>query len=782
MLPKPIICFLLLFSNYLSFAQSLPSNVSDYDTDLLNAKIIERVNALRAKKGISPLRNDASLKSAAKHHSLWMAEKDKLTHFENKASYKTPSNRITHYGGSYAETGENVQFFTLQGPHKLKGEKEATTCDSYERLAEVLVYNWRHSPPHYANMMHPGYEVSYVDVAIGKDGKLYATQLFGSNPYDPPGTIPPQPNFLPYKKRKCRRCNRGKPLGKTSATGIHVRNDSIFFYSDKVRQFKKSVRGKHGAIAADIVLKDQFPCGEGNKINGLPGVTGFLLSPVYKPYSKEHNLIRRRHGMLVYLGQVPEEIKQEYEINLSLINKRRSCLNIVFHHLPTASLQQLDIKPKYDLLPPPSHFRHKDSMLLTVHFNKSGTEGFQAELETLKDSLLSNGSKIVDAKLIVSASIEGPTEINAQLLEDRSNTIIELLKEVSADTIAMDIKLLENFARLKGDVKDTDFHWMRALDSTQLKDTINSNPELRQDLEPYLSKHRFASMKLKTVWETPIKYTPQKAINYFLWSEKTQDKKRYQSKIFEYIRNDSLKIDSVSNLFQLNYKADIPFYHNFILLKWELDSLNPERETLALAQYDSLRSVEPNKKLYNDNYLILYMKDAANFIRFKNKKDIVDPSEHINSVKKASPKIKKKLLLNASLYKAAVYHYLEKNALLQQELNTLLNLAKKTRITTAEAYAIATEFSFFLHFDKAIEVMEKYKIGKNGNAEEMAFLIKLYILRNNDKDQKKLAKVIDNLSRKSKETFCESFHSPVLNFQVLDNAFIKAKYCEKCNE
>ncbi len=44
-------------------------------------------------------------------------------------------------------------------------------------MAKILVLNWKNSPPHYKNMIQPGYSGTLTAIRMGSDGVVYACQL-----------------------------------------------------------------------------------------------------------------------------------------------------------------------------------------------------------------------------------------------------------------------------------------------------------------------------------------------------------------------------------------------------------------------------------------------------------------------------------------------------------------------------------------------------------------------------------------------------------------------------
>ncbi len=160
-------------------SQALPKDFTQIDQNILNKHIIEEVNILRKRKKRPPLKNDFKLHKAAQDHAQYLSKKNTLTHFQNIKKKKTPADRLSFYKIDFVSCGENVQYIQPKYPFKLKKEKSAIPFNTYERLAKVLVTNWRHSKPHLKNMLSNVFSRCWTSTFYSKDKEnFYAVQVF----------------------------------------------------------------------------------------------------------------------------------------------------------------------------------------------------------------------------------------------------------------------------------------------------------------------------------------------------------------------------------------------------------------------------------------------------------------------------------------------------------------------------------------------------------------------------------------------------------------------------
>lgn len=119
-------------------------------------RVIELLNAERAKADLPPLKANAKLMKAARAHSANMAGQKQLAH---DLDGKGPGERLEDVGYTHAGWGEN--------------------CAAGQRTPADAITCWMNSPPHKSNMLNKNYSEIGVAVARSADGTAYWTQVFG---------------------------------------------------------------------------------------------------------------------------------------------------------------------------------------------------------------------------------------------------------------------------------------------------------------------------------------------------------------------------------------------------------------------------------------------------------------------------------------------------------------------------------------------------------------------------------------------------------------------------
>jgi uncharacterized protein YkwD len=150
----------------------------------LAQRIHVRINAERARNGLSPLAWDKALSRIAAGHSRDMAKRKYLAHdspegqgFPDRYARASYTCRIrigrTTYGGA-----ENIALNHLYESVTTVNGVAYYDWNSPEKIAGKAVEGWMKSPGHRKNILTPHWKREGIGVEIAPDGKVYITQNF----------------------------------------------------------------------------------------------------------------------------------------------------------------------------------------------------------------------------------------------------------------------------------------------------------------------------------------------------------------------------------------------------------------------------------------------------------------------------------------------------------------------------------------------------------------------------------------------------------------------------
>lgn len=782
---KYFVLSLLVFLSYSSDCQTL-LNQSSINSEKLNEFILKEVNELREKANVTDLKIGSELKNASDDHANYMLKKKKLTHYQRKKVKKTPKNRVDFYGRLFDRVGENVQLNNLN-LQSTADNKKNPPISTYEKLAEQLVLAWKNSPPHYANMIEPTFINTCTSVAIGDNGEIYACQVFGGEKYqDIYNGQRDTVDFKPDRPWRCWRCRIRPPQGR-----IDVTSDSMIVYSfdsptflfglvpippilrTRMRFFNPWTDG----LAADIIVKSQYPCDSNSNFNGQSYFRGIPLEPVYK---KDYMGIGLYHTEIV-LGKVPSYIQEEFEVNLVVIQNRRPCSNTMFNFIPSGF--HVEIPLSYGFEPSANILKNVelDSLMKRIHFDKSMITSNDTSLTEIIEQLNHKKDKIVNIEILGFASIEGTSENNTSLYRSRANFLLKTLDSLGIDTSIIRVNTEENFIDFRKDIKGTKYEELGALTNAELKQKL-SNKAFSAELEFILKHHRYVNLKLISRTEFELKYDKEivnmqleKAINKSDIS-KSEEMQRIQYGLLKAGEISFKEIEEVEIPFE---KKFLKLLHNRTVMKFSTDTITIETLKSFRAELWQLRNLkEEDERLNTSCAIIDYYLYSLGSYEVENKKptfyDSIRKWKQLDNVQQA------RILLNYCSNRDWGYW---RSTGSTNESDYLFRKAKSyikpARLDVDKTFEIASYYSFFWQYKYAYNLI-RGKIDETENPDDLIYFLKLVHLTDLKLSRNIYLNCFKKIRKYSGSEFCSYFNNPALNFQILDDPEIKEIYCEEC--
>lgn len=770
---KQVFFLLVLFLSFSALSQTTINDVYNPDPELLNKFILQEVNKIRKKEKVEPLENKTELLLAAQDHAEYMLEKEKITHFQrfNKKK-KYPKNRVDFYGRQFNVVGENVQLTNLKIGNR-PDDKKNPPITTYEKLAEELVTNWKNSPPHFQNMVSPDFKTTYVAVAVNADGEVYACQLFGGSIYQT--KYEEQVDTLKYKPenpRRCRWCQGRVPLG----TVVVLPDSSIVFtYSTFLR--RPTYKGSrmrlfnpwNDGIAANIVLKSQYPCDSSNYFNGRRAVRGIPLPPVYK---KDYFV-----GMFntrVYLGKVPSYINEDFEVNLTVVKNKRTCSEIIYNIIP--SWYYVDIPLTFGI--EPQELLEEDLVLDTISavmfFRKGQIEPIDSSaLNDLSEFLSLNKGKIDRISLEGYASIEGTKEGNTVLYSNRAKYLSDFLVGKGIDVSRISTTVNENFEDFREDIVGTEFEYLGKLSDSELKNALKDNA-LEQKLEPILAKHRYVHVIMTTKDTVDLVVTKEMVQTMFRQAVESK-KARYAAQLqrvqYHFILQGEMDLEELDDVEIPMMKRNKLLLHNKAAIRFLVDTLNKDRYSLLEDDLEQVKLVDTTFKRVRTSLAILeYYKWEQGRLDMSRKKYF----KKLKTLKYVDKRIQARIILNfasrcdwTQLRKKKRYH------------NRVKSYIGNARLDADKTFELASYYSYFKQNKFAYDLV-KNKIDETDNPEDLVYFLKLIHLTNVNLPHDKYIGYFKKLLKYRGAEFCTYFNSPNLNFQILDDPDVKEIYCKEC--
>lgn len=782
--------FFVLFSvfGFQSFSQeSLPlTDFSELQHDLLNRYLLDEVNVLRRKARTHELDNNTLLLAPAQDHADYMKNRQKIGHFQKTKPKKSPKNRVDFYKAPFEIVGENVLVTNLNLSSSRK-DKRNPRLDTYEKLADQLVKLWENSPPHYANMISDDYLFTYTQVSLGEDGAVYACQLFSGNEYhDKYSGQTPELNYDLPNKKQCKQY-----IDKEFEVYVFVdQNNEIFVGATEKSDFNMFLKnGANTGLAADIVLKSQYPnCGE-PYFNPIPGIRGIGLPPVFKKDFNKHGRWKRKQP-LISLGFVPDYIDEAYEVNLTMVYKNCPCATITYNHIPLQFYGDLKLDMSVDTAQLVEYKTWTEPETLQLEYHKSGV----APIKPIEASVLTAAKSAKNIQIIGYASIEGEVSDNIKLFNARANHVRDELVKAGVAESSISIRAQENFKDFRKDILGTQWAYLQELTDEALKKKMLNKP-LADSLEHLLKNHRYVSLQLETEHHDTITAIPTQEISNF---QESIELEAYDQAMEHLAKLNNLVINGKMSLTDYN-EVNIVLDKKTALLELERYKLNFQfaamyaaMDSTGFEQYNSsygrafkeqtnaLHLAFPkNKTIANAEATIHFYTSGVNYTTEKGYEDYLEHMADSNQY--VDKKVNARLHLNL----AAIYDLTKDPLSLEpDEFKGVeaVEHVKKARLSIDETFDLASYYMYIRNPEIAYDLVKKV-IDDTEETDNILLFIKLIHYLDIDINERKIEKYLDIIRQQvGDEEFCTYFHSPQLNFQILDNDTIREMHCEACSQ
>ena len=168
---------------------------------------------------------------------------------------------------------------------------------------------------------------------------IVATHVVASQPFVlPEGAKPMRDDYgiKPYNNSKCAEIDKKYSyLPHLMSDNIFFKNGEIYFYSHDLELLKKILNEPGDGIALDIIDRNQFKCGEGNKEYPSKIHSGVLLQPISRSHLFGKNEIKKGNELEVSLGPIPEYSNTDNGVSSNLklgayYFPRSGCWGIIF--------------------------------------------------------------------------------------------------------------------------------------------------------------------------------------------------------------------------------------------------------------------------------------------------------------------------------------------------------------------------------------------------------------------------------------------------------------------
>ncbi len=768
---------------------------NSFDSQLFTEALFFYVNKELNKLGYRTLQFEPILSAAALPCVEFCAKMDDIN-IETLNKKLSLGKRLRMAGGALPNTAEVIGKFPIS-----KGK----TNMYYDSVALTIVYKWFNS-----KFISDLTEETKIKCGISakldaSEKKVYVSLILGNYSSlnknadavkDNPGFVTTNSYKLkPYDSKICKATDKMKNLNRYQNGLIADSLGNIYFETDEYKQFSRLLKEPTSALAVDILSLSQFPCaGEDITDYNLPS-RGYMLKPLPQPKILKSNLItgkEAKNKCKIPLGNVSPGMK-DFELSLLIIQEKTACANLYHSYKESGKSQtQINLEILADTITAFSKFStnyqpEPDTIELEfkIPFKAAKSDYAPEDIKPFIDALNQPDFIVFELEIAAYSSIDGKETANEKIREMRSNTIYEAFKKMNPGLDSAIIYTSDSWTLFCTDVKGTEFENIGLMDRSEAIAYITEN-NLEEKLEPILSRHRFAQVKMKAIHDISGAKERDFVIRKFhdalaendlpqaLSIEKyIMDKvvrKKYPS---ETVQRMEISKDSVSftgmemNRLWLEYyidnkPIDTIFYNKISVMS----ALNPDNDYIKFNHaycrvlFDTIRSEAQIDEIQNEIDALLTSSLSKTTISPLNLKFQL---ELLNS-------------MNVS------FEPTNEAALTATILDRIKTIVELDDSNWKQALSLAFLFMEMNDYPFACVILEPF-IKNNSANEEVIFTYLSGCSNVRNKHQTELfSKAFNFAAKLNKKRLCELINSHKFSYIILENPDVKGNYCTNCQE
>lgn len=760
-----------------------------FNTNFAEQIIFDNINKILQKRFLETFTINHTLKKAADDQAQYMANIDDVTETQTIKEKETTALRVYIHGGS-------MHAYEIVEKNNIK---KGSIPFSYEKLCNDIVFKLFNNSKKAKLIQSNKYNYMGIGVQLNMNKKkVYISIVLGNYKTINDGILFTNKLPLPYTNKyfglsaqdpkECRKIEKMDNAHELQ-NNLIVENNEIYFETDNVKLLKKIIREKKDGLSIDVLQEEQFICDNANIIDYNNLNRGILLKPVYNKKLFKKNIAEikeNKYAFKSYLGTLPEDISDNYELNLVLIQNKSMCQSLA----PSFITQtEGTYTKKVDLLADTvlinSRFNYKpiaDSIVLTfrIPFENKKYNYKATDIEPFLQSLNEPAFIINDLSITAYSSIEGNDKENKFLQEKRANSIVKALEYRQTEDISTEIYTAYNTDDFTNDISKTKHAKMASMSVEEVQKYIRDN-KLKKDLEPILQNHRYAEIKMEATYDISGNNELRYVVKEFAEAIGVSDKElalSIQKFAIQKILNGTYNVSILKEMATPNEFIYAGMEMNRLYMLFRYKKISSED---FVTQVAALNELSPNNEYIAFNYLL-------NSINYSDNEYLINENNRIQSnidqlyytplTKQTIDGLNVKYqfkILNAS-DTLTTDKKLKINCI--EKIKEIVNIKEESMnnaLKLAELFIENKDYTF------ACESLEPW-VMKSTNEKVLFTYLSLCSVDEWAIHSQKFTKAMTKASQVNKKKYCDLFDGSKFSLRILENDVVKESYCKICNE
>jgi hypothetical protein len=599
------------------------------------------------------------------------------------------------------------------------------------------------------------------------------------------------PNNI-QRAQKCQYFSQAfKQMPKEIRFGVKTDGSNLYFEINDRKWFDQLFKKSGDGMAIDIVSKSIYACDIEKVVKKQ--VRGTLLKPVFAKQLRKGLKPAKNNLYRVYVGKVPKNLTgSELEFNILFLSNKTLCQYYWIYDLESYPWDLLDMGMYLDSLTYTSKkvtsiqekfvMKYK-TLTFTIPFEKNKSTYAPEDVKPLYDSLRLTDFNIKKIHIRAYSSVEGSLKRNIELQEQRANSIAKALQSFQKPTIVTEVNSSENWVEFLNDISNTKHENLKTFSKEEVKKRLVGN--LSKELESYLKNHRKAVITLELDKKDKYKeMTTTTLVDLFKTSiaeDKIAEALEIQSSIFDKLKGKETPPDLLTKMSVPKQLKYVPILNKNSMFKYNMD----ERFTLiVLGELQQLEKLAPNNKKIKYNLAVLSFKLWRFNHQSINEKRLKD---QILNLKKydISQLLIDRMLVNYHIIKAEKLMRKRKYAEKDISVKYIQKNYHKFPLTNYDYLSLAQFFSYYANVNIAVDLLDQKARSITIDEDLLFYYLNLTLINKKLVASSDYRTIMLNAININKERFCKLFNSISkggVTFQLLENEYLRATYCENCSK
>lgn len=804
---KKILALLLFFSVFVSQIQAQKNATpSEFNQEEFNRLLLQELNLFRSQKGIDSVDVMPQLYTAADLSATEMAKIEKAD--VNMAPKLTP--KYLKKAGC-TNKGEEIVISIPLGQGK--------NFNDSKKLAKLASLKWPTGKKEKLVLLNPANVYAGISGRVDeKNKKVYVSIILGNFQSFNAGSKKKSELAVPFNTKskklkepdakKCKNCDKFKDM-EALRNNLYVENGKIYLKYDNIKNLKRLLKKPTDGLAVDIVQKDQYSKAEYNIMENTLRNKGVMQKVVYKDKLFAKNLIvpdkkdkkpKKINKLLVEMGKFPAGIKGSYELNLLVIQDNFVCKTLLRAYTEQGDQESntpLELLPTTESIAarnPPFEPRSESTILnFIIPFQKNKYDFKPEDIKPFIDAM-QEPDFIIDGLFIYAySSIEGDSASNNKLQRKRAESVTKVLQGMQSSKITPAIITNDSWNLFQLEMEDGKYDYLTKMSKKEAIKTINSKSGLAAELEPFLSKQRFAQIVMDVTYDISGNKEQKFSVVQFNRAVKSGNN-RQAYKIMDFINKKTANHKYTKDAWDEMVIPQEAKYSGILMNKIYYDYIDHGRvvDEDNYKEIQALEKLDPSNNIIKFNSLLCKVQLDSTIGDKVAQKDMQDRID--------------------AMYKSEIPHNII-NALNVEWQFKLMDALDTVEGSEAQVEAIINKIKTFYNFKDgswqnalklsyafcrakdykfATSILEPYifpekekippKLSHVPSGSDYEKVLFAYISMSSHVPEKFFARSFSDALTKArdinKERYCKLFGDPFMSFQVLDNPKIKADFFE----